>query len=171
MAWHGCANPLLRTGGFVQALFALLHLLLCIAFHSVMETNQVCLERSTEVARSYYNFETLDQIFVDFLDTNIHQGKTATLNDLLLLKDGNPVYFLYEHAQSKYLASVFCVKHYDGDWLNIKLCNNDVRFLQKKDNIIRSIPSPYYQKKPQLENEECMKYFTQLKVLWLLLVT
>lgn len=63
----------------------------------------------------------LDDVFKAFMDTNIHQGRHFSFEDLLSISiDMNKRYFKFEHISIPYLATVSLCKGPDIDIINIK---------------------------------------------------
>ncbi|KAL6055316.1 hypothetical protein QOT17_016859 [Balamuthia mandrillaris] len=72
----------------------------------------------------HHKFEILDNVFQEFLNTNVRQGKTWTLDEMLCDVREKNFYFHYEHDSIPYFATVFLYEAPDANWLNIKLVNN-----------------------------------------------
>lgn len=79
----------------------------------------------------YHYLNIMDNVFAEFLKTNVFRGKNYQLRDLFI--DGCSVnskrYFKFMYDGSPYLATVSSVAGYNTDWLTIKLCNVSFKYL------------------------------------------
>lgn len=78
----------------------------------------------------FHQFELLDSVFTQFLETNTYRGAHYSLTKLLDVKF--PRVFQFRHLSFPYVSTVFTVDGYDTDWVNIKLCNDGFVYIEKK---------------------------------------
>lgn len=82
----------------------------------------------------YTRLSLLDEVFKGFIQTNKHQGRHYSVEDLLSIdhKQG----FFFEHHSIPYLATVDLHRGPDIDWLTIKLCNSSFHYIAKLGPLI-----------------------------------
>lgn len=119
-------------------------------------------DKDTDRSR-FHRFEILDEVFKDFLETNSRSGRRGqehlTLGNLLHINHTNPRYFRYEHAGIPYLATVFLHEDTNGDWVNVKLCNNGFFYVTKRVNC----PISRHNEKDWILLNSAFDYFTSTK--------
>ena len=75
-----------------------------------------------------HRFEMLDDVFGQFLSTNIHCGRRYTFDELLAISGKK--YFRYEHYGTPFVATVKMVSHFKGPMVVIKLANDGFYFAE-----------------------------------------
>jgi hypothetical protein len=75
-----------------------------------------------------FQISLLDEVFDEFLSTNVFRSRNFALPDLLQAAGTAKKFLRYFHCGIPYLATVFTVQSHDGDWINIKLCHNGFQY-------------------------------------------
>ena len=78
------------------------------------------------VAGKLYRLDVLDSVLEAFMTSNVHQGRTFMLDDLLNLREKRR--FLFKHLEVQYQATVKLYRGFDRNWVDIKLPNNGFEY-------------------------------------------
>jgi hypothetical protein len=88
------------------------------------------------LAKEKQRFELLDDVFKAFRDTNKHQGRHYSLQELVQNAREYKMYFGYEHLSVPYLATVRMQRGRDCNIVDIKLANDGFWYVTKDGRMV-----------------------------------
>jgi hypothetical protein len=109
-----------------------------------------------------HNFKLLDEVFHQFLETNMYRGRHWDVLELLAYSALSKRFFKFEHLAIPYLATLVMRDGHDASWLNIKLCNDSFVYEEK-----RTQDKHYFWHESQgwqsLPKEQCLDHLSRLQ--------
>lgn len=123
---------------------------------------RVLYDQLKQFIKDFHRFEKLDEVFADFIYSNVYQGTHFPFTAILGCFQQQKRYFRYVHMDIPYLATVMTKHLADHSWLVVKLANDGFVYIEKPGvHMYRHNEADWI----KLHTEDCFAYFKKTQSL------